>query len=131
MSTSGYYGGNDDDDGNSQPQPYTLTSQNYRPEPIASSSYTSSATKAPSIDAGPLHRGPIEASNEYTNAKPLPNVVERARNVSYPVDGNARDDLKRGNSGIPVPVGGIEMRSVRKDDMFYLRSLFLRVRLPS
>ncbi|KLO11043.1 hypothetical protein SCHPADRAFT_930180 [Schizopora paradoxa] len=130
MSTSGYYG-DDDDDGNAQPnfQPYTLTSQNFRPEPIASGSHTSSVTKVPSVDSSPLHRGPIEAASDIPNAKPLPNVIERApRNPSYPVDGNAgKEDLKRGNVGIPVPSGGVEMRTVRKDDMFYLRSLFIRV----
>ncbi|KLO11042.1 hypothetical protein SCHPADRAFT_891892 [Schizopora paradoxa] len=124
MSTSGYYG-DDDDDGNAQ-QPYTLTSQNYRPEPIASGSHTKNpVTKVPVVDSNPLHRAPIEASSDYRRSKPLPNETERTRNKSHPVERNAGEgDLKRGNVGVR---GGIEMSEVQKDDTFYMKSLFLRV----
>lgn len=131
MSTSGYYGG-DDDDGNAQPisQPYTLTSHNYRPEPTASGSHTSSIAKVPVVDSNPFHKGPFEVSSDYPRAKPLPNENERVRDVLHPVERNAGiDDLKK-KGGVGVE-RGIEMSAMQKDDTFYMESLFLQVGLPS
>jgi len=120
MSTSNYYAEDDDEDGNGHPKfhPYTLSSQNFTHEPIANGSRP--VARAPN-DSSPLFRGPIEARSDHSNARPLPNAFEQVQ-ASYPVE---RREKPAGRE-----VQALEMSTVRKDDMFYMKSLFLRVCVP-